>query len=141
MRDRAFFDTNVLVYAYDKHEPEKQKKAQELLIDAIVQENAVLSVQVLSEFFNAMTRHIKSPMTADEAQSIIATFSVLPVETIDLAMVYRAIDTHKLYRISYWDSLIVAAAERAECKKILTEDLSDGQAYHGIVVSNPFRRD
>ena len=112
MSDRAFIDTNVLVYAYDKHDPEKQKKAQELLADAIRRENAVLSVQVLSEFFNAMTRHIKPPMTADEAQSIIATFSILAVEDIDLAMVFRAIDTHKLYQISYWDSLIVAAAER-----------------------------
>ena len=141
MTDRAFLDTNILVYAYDKHDPEKQKKAQELLINATLQENAVLSVQVLSEFFNAVTRHIKPPMTADEAQNIIATLSILPIEDIDLALVNRAIDTHKLYRISYWDSLIVAAAERAECKKILSEDLSDGQAYHGIVVSNPFSRD
>jgi predicted nucleic acid-binding protein len=54
-------------------------------------------------------------------------------------MVNRAIDTHKMYQISYWDSLIIAAAERAECKSILSEDLNDGQTYHGIQVSNPFK--
>ncbi len=138
MSDRAFLDTNILVYAYDQHEPHKQRKAQELITDGIEKENLLLSVQVLGEFFNVVTRHIPQPMTPDEAQEIIATISILPVQEIDLAMVNRAIDTHKTYRISYWDALIVTAAERAGCTLILSEDLSDGQAYHNMVVRNPF---
>ena len=55
------------------------------------------------------------------------------------AKVSRAIDTHREYRISYWDALIVSAAERAKCTKIVTEDLKDGGTYHGIVVLNPFK--
>jgi predicted nucleic acid-binding protein len=135
---RAFLDTNVLVYAYDLHDPQKQKKAQNLLAEGIEQENVVLSVQVLSEFFNAVTRNNEQPMTTDEAQEIIAVVSILPIEEIDLTMVNRAIDTRKTYQISYWDALIVAAAERAKCKTILSEDLNEGQSYHGIVVINPF---
>jgi len=138
MSDRAFLDTNILVYAYDQHEPHKQRKAQELITDGIEKENLLISVQVLGEFFNAVTRHIPQPMTPDEAQEIIAAISILPVQEIDLAMVNRAIDTHKTYRISYWDALIVTAAERAGCTLILSEDLSDSQAYHNMVVRNPF---
>ena len=138
MHDRAFLDTNILVYAYDQHEPHKQRKAQELITDGIEQESLLLSVQVLGEFFNAVTRHIPQPMTPDEAREIISTISILPVQEIDLAMVNRAIDTHKTYQISYWDALIVSAAERAGCTFILSEDLSDGQTYHDILVRNPF---
>jgi predicted nucleic acid-binding protein len=77
-------------------------------------------------------------MTPDEAKEIIGTMSVLPVQEIDLALVNRAIDTHKTYQIAYWDALIVSAAERAGCTLILSKDLGDGQAYHDIVVRNPF---
>jgi predicted nucleic acid-binding protein len=138
MSDRAFLDTNILVYAYDQHDPQKQRKAQALITGGIEQENLFLSVQVLSEFFNVVTRHISQPMTTDEAQRIIGVISILPVQEIDLAMVNRAIDTHKMYRISYWDALIVSAAERGGCALILSEDFSDGQAYHEILVRNPF---
>ena len=138
MSDRVFIDTNVLVYAYDQHDPSKQNKAQELLTDGIERETLVLSVQVLGEFFNVVTRHIPKPMTSDEAREIMAIISILPVQEIDLAMVNRAIGTHKMYQIAYWDALIISAAERAGCKLILSEDFSDGQAYHEILVRNPF---
>ncbi|MBW2433979.1 MAG: PIN domain-containing protein [Deltaproteobacteria bacterium] len=138
MSDSAFLDTNILVYAYDEHEPKKQKKAQYILTAGIDQENIVVSVQVLSEFFNVVTRHIRKPMSADEAQEIINTLSILPVQELDLTMVNRAIDTHKTYQISFWDSMIISAAERAGCTMIISEDLSHGQTYHNMVVRNPF---
>jgi predicted nucleic acid-binding protein len=78
-------------------------------------------------------------MTSDEAKEAIESFSNLIIQEIDLAMVERAIETHKIYRIAYWDALIVSAAERAGCKRILSEDLNDGQRYHGISISNPFK--
>ena len=64
--------------------------------------------------------------------------NILPVVEIDYRLVRRAIDLHRLYGISYWDSLIVAAAHRAGCKQILTEDLNAGQSYQGVLVVNPF---
>jgi len=138
MTDRFFWDTNILVYAYDNHEPRKQKIAQQLIADGIQQENAVLSVQVLSEFFNVVTKHIQTPMSAGEVREILTVVSILPVQEIDLSMVGRAIDTHTKYQISYWDALIISAAERSNCTKILTEDLSDTQTYRAMVVVNPF---
>jgi predicted nucleic acid-binding protein len=64
-----------------------------LLTSGIEQESLFLSVQVLVEFFNVVTRHIPQPMSSDEAKEIINTLSILPVQEIDLAMVNRAVDT------------------------------------------------
>lgn len=139
MKDRYFLDTNILVYAYDRHDPRKQGIAQSLLIDGMENESAALSVQVLGEFFNVVTRQIKQPMTPDEAQEAVGLFSNLLIQEIDPAMVERAIDTHINYRISYRDALIVSAAERAGCQRILSEDLNDGQRYHSLLISNPFK--
>jgi predicted nucleic acid-binding protein len=138
MKDKVFLDTNILVYAYDRHDPRKQGIAQSLLIDGMENESAALSVQVLGEFFNVVTRQIKKPMAPDEAKEAIELFSNLFIQETDLAMVERAIDIHKIYRVSYWDALIVSAAERAGCNRILSEDLNHGQLYHKILVSNPF---
>ncbi len=138
MSANTFLDTNILVYAYDEHEPEKQIRAQTLLRKAIQEESAVLSVQVLGEFFVVVTRRIKEPLSSSDAEKIIDTLSILPVAEIDLTLVKRAIATQTRYRISYWDSLIVAAAERAGCSTILSEDLNHGQRYNGVLVENPF---
>ena len=140
MNDRVFLDSNVLVYAYDKHEPEKQTQAQELLKNAIKEESAILSAQVLGEFFVVVTRRIKEPLPINDAEKVIDILTVLPVAEIDLPLVKLAIKTQKDYGISYWDSLIVATAEREGCKKILSEDLNDGQRYNGVLVENPFSR-
>jgi len=138
MSAKTFLDTNILVYAYDEHEPEKQIRAQTLLRKAIQEESAVLSVQVLGEFFVVVTRRIKEPLSVSDAEKIIDTLSILPVAEIDLTLVKRAIATQTRYRISYWDSLIVATAERAGCSTILSEDLNHGQRYNGVLVENPF---
>jgi len=128
------------VYAYDDHEPQKQKIAQQLITEGIQQENAVLPVQVLSEFFNVVTKQIQNPMSAGEVRQIITVLSILQVQEMDLSMVGRAIDTHAKYRISYRDALIISAAERTNCTVILTEDVSDTQSYRDIVVVNPFNQ-
>jgi predicted nucleic acid-binding protein len=62
----------------------------------------------------------------------------MTVQEIDVLIVERALDTLEQYKISYWDSLIIAAAERAHCKRILSEDLNAGKKYHGIEITNPF---
>ncbi len=138
MPDREFIDTNVLVYAYDRHDPAKHSQAQELLTRGIENETAVLSVQVLSEFFMVVTRRIPNPLSIEEVEEVMDLVRILPVVELDWAMVRRAIDTHRQYGITYWDSLIVAAAERVGCARILSEDLNPGQSYHGIVVVDPF---
>ena len=138
MSDKVFLDTNILVYAYDSSEPEKQTKAQTLLIQGIERENSVISAQVLGEFFVVVTRRIQKPLSAEQVEQVIDLLSILPAVEVDLKLVRRAISIHRESQISYWDSLIVSAAERAGCTKILSEGLNAGQAYHDVRVENPF---
>jgi predicted nucleic acid-binding protein len=139
MTDKIFLDTNVLVYAYDTRDAAKQKKAQEILTVAISSDAYCLSVQVLGEFFNVVTRQIQNPMSSKDAKTIVDIISLMPVVDIDLAMVNRAIDTHVRYHLSYWDALILAAAEKAECRQVYSEDFNPEQLYHDISVTNPFQ--
>ncbi len=138
MKDRDFIDTNILVYAFDKKEPEKQKIAADLLSQAIIDESAIISTQVLSEFYTVITQKIRRPLTPMRALALIDIIAVLPVQEIDLDLVKRAIGTSHRYGISYWDSLIVAAAERGGCTRLISEDLNSGQSYHDIIVHDPF---
>ena len=138
MPDRNFIDTNILVYAYDSADPAKQEQARQILRSGITEETAVLSAQVLGEFFTVVTSRIPVPLTAEEAEEVLGILSVLPVVEIDLRLVLSATGIHRLYGINYWDSLIVAAAQRAGCSQILTEDLNTGQSYQDILAVNPF---
>ena len=138
MKGANFFDTNIIVYAYDNHFPDKQQQAREIIISAVKNGTGVLSTQVLGEFFTVITRKIKMPISVRNARDIIQYMGSMPVQEIDLLIVKRAIDTLEQYKISYWDSLIIAAAERAQCKCILSEDFNAGQKYHGIEITNPF---
>ena len=140
MSGRVFFDTNVLVYGYDDDNPTKQQIARDLLRRAIRTGQGVLSTQVLGEFFVTVTRKTRQLRSAEETEDIIATLGILPTVEIDLPLVRRAIETHRRYEISYWDSLIIAAAERGDCSKVLSEDMNHGQKYHEVKVENPFLR-
>ena len=138
MPDRTFIDTNILVYAYDIDEPVKQARAREILKQGIEGETAVLSVQVIGEFFTVVTKRIPNPLSAEEAEQVLDLLSILPVIDLDFRMIRHAIEIHRQHGIAYWDALIVAAAHRAECTQILTEDLNAGQSYEGVTVVNPF---
>ena len=138
MKGADFIDTNILVYAYDNHFPDKQQRAREILIRAVKNGSGVLSTQVLDEFFTVVTKKIKVPLSVKNARDIIKYMGSMPVQEIDLLVVNRAIDTLEQYKISYWDSLIIAAAERAGCNHILSEDLNAGQKYHEMEIINPF---
>ena len=136
--DRFFIDSNLLVYMCDSSEPQKQPLAEELIASLARNRNGALSAQVLGEFFSIVTRRIPRPLTVDEATAVMDSVSPLPVMPIEPAMVRRAIATHSRYGTSYWDSLIIAAAERAGCTSILSEDMNPGQPTTALLSSTPF---
>ena len=140
MVNKDFFDANILIYAINRTEVEKQSQAQTLLQSAIENDTGVISVQVISEFFTISTspRRTRPPLSFEEATQVIEQVCVLPVVALDLSLVRRALATCRRYQISYWDGLIIAAAERAGCARLITEDLNAGQSYNGVVVVNPF---
>ncbi len=138
MIDKVFLDTNVLVYAYDSGDSRKQKLAQDLIKSLFREDKATISTQVLGEFYTIVTKKIADPLNTDQAEELVELFGNLHVQAIDLEILKRAIAIHRRYLISFWDGQIIAAAERAGCRTILSEDLSSGQLYSQIEVLNPF---
>lgn len=138
MNAKVFLDTNIIVYAYDAGHREKQNIAQAILFESIENETGIISVQVLGEFFTVVTRKIKQPMPVVEAANIIELLCIMNIVDIDESLVRRALDTVATYQISYWDSLIIAAAERSGCQHIYSEDLNHNQLYYDVQVVNPF---
>lgn len=136
---KPFVDTNVLVYANDPADAAKQRTARNVLLEHAA--SIVLSAQVLSEFYVVVTRRLAIPMTSRDARAIVADLGRYPVVAPDRSLVLDAIDLSRRSRIAYWDGLIVAAARRANCDVVLTEDLSHGATIGGIRIENPFRPD
>jgi predicted nucleic acid-binding protein len=136
MSGLAFFDTNILVYTDDDFSPEKQARATGLIEDFRQRGAAVISLQVLQEYFAAITR--KLGVDAELAQrkvEILARGKVVRFEARD---VIAAIELHRLTRISFWDSMIVHAARLAGATVLYTENLQHGAVLGGVTVVNPF---
>jgi predicted nucleic acid-binding protein len=135
MSDRAFLDTNILLYAHDRADPVKQARAREVIASG--KGDLVISTQVLQEFFVGATRKLHVPPQA--AKRAIQALGVFEIVTVSPTRIFDAIDIHILNQISFWDALIVSAAEAAHCAVLLTEDLNHGQMVNGIRIENPFQ--
>ena len=138
MKDKYFIDTNILVYANDRSEKQKQKRAQEIIFDGIAKENIVISSQVLSEFYVTVTKKIKTKLKAEVARKQIELLKIIDVIAIDLHLVIHAVHISEKHKLSYWDALIIAAAQKAKCNVLYTEDLNPGQMIDGVTILNPF---
>lgn len=136
MSGRTFIDTNVFVYAFDTNEPVKQQIALRTLAET--GDRAVLSTQVLSEFYVVATRKLPDPLAPRIAAEIIGELSRLSVVDTDTVLVRSAIEISDRSQISFWDGLIVAAASASQCDRILTEDLASGATLAGVHIVNPF---
>ena len=134
---KAFIDTNVLIYAQDPRSPTKQRKSRELLAMHEHNGSGVISTQVLQEFYVITTMRFALPPLA--AKRMVQDLQIFEVVTVAPSLIERAIDTSILNQISFWDGLIVAAAESAHCSLLVTEDLNHGQLIDGLRVENPFR--
>ena len=99
---------------------------------------ALVTVDLLGEFITVVTRKISTPLSLRDVREIVRHFRIMAIQETDYHLVQRALDGCEDYGISYWDSLIIATAERAGCKRILSEDLNSGQHYFGAEVVNPF---
>lgn len=137
MTGRAFVDTNVLVYAHDVAEVHKRRRPLDVLRE-LPATSLVLSGQVLSEFFTVVTRRIAVPLSVEDAAAAVRGLARLSVVPVDAPTVLRAIDLRQRWQTSYWDGLILAAAETSGCDRILTEDLASGATLAGIAIENPF---
>lgn len=139
MTEPLFVDTNVLVYRFDITEPDKQRQCERWLDSLWSEGTGRLSIQVLQELYATLTRKLDHPLEPVEAQTIVRSlFSWRPV-VIDRATIEGAWRLQESYSLSWWDALIVAAAQVAGCPFLLTEDLSHGQVLDGVRVVDPLR--
>ena len=137
--DLVFVDTNVLLYEWDAHEPPKQARAAEWMSHLWETRAGRLSYQVLTEFYVTATQKLKPGLPQPVARRNARTFLAwrpVAVDSVVLEAAWRAQDD---YTLSWWDALIVAAAQQARCRFLLTEDLQAGQDFHGLIAVNPFR--
>jgi len=135
----AFFDSDVLVYSDDTSSGAKQQRAIDLIALHLREGTAVLSLQVLQEYFIVSTRKLKvPPEIAQQKVQILARAKMVYFNANDII---ASIELHRLRRISFWDSLIIHAARLAGAGILFTEDLQTGGILEGMRVVNPFIAD
>lgn len=134
----TFVDTNVLVYARDASEPDKQKQVEAWMRYLWTTRTGKLSFQVLQEFYITVTEKLEPGMSAARAQEDVQSLFAWKPIPVDQVVMEGAWHIQSRFKISWWDSLIVSAALQAGCRYVLTEDLQEGQNFGELRVINPF---
>lgn len=137
MSDRYFVDTNVLVYAHDRSAGVKHKRARALVEDLWRSGRGVLSTQVLQELCVSVRRKAAHPLSADETRRLLQDYLSWEIVVNTAESVIQALDVEVRYKMSFWDALIVQAAEDCGAEVLYSEDLADGQTYGAVRVVNP----
>jgi predicted nucleic acid-binding protein len=139
MSDRSFLDTNIFVYSFDANAPDKAAIANRLISEALASHKGVISYQVVQEFFNLALRRFQQPMNASQAEQYLATVlrPLLAVHS-SAALYSEALRLYGQGGLSWYDALIVAAAQQSGCDILLSEDLQHGRNFGGLRIANPF---
>ena len=137
MSDRAFVDTNILIYAHDSGAGRKHELARGLIEDLWQRRVGVLSTQVLQEFYVNVRRKATHPIPLGDARDLVRDYLVWEVVINDGDSLLRALEIERRYRLSFWDSLIIQAANVASVNRLYSEDLSHGQQYGALQLVNP----
>ena len=138
MSDRCFVDTNILVYAHDRSAGSKHQRARQLIEDLWSSGQGVLSTQVLQELCISVRRKASRPLSVEETRRLLQDYLSWEIVVNTPASVLQALDIEARYKISFWDALIVQAAESSGVAILYSEDLASGQSYGSIRVVNPF---
>jgi predicted nucleic acid-binding protein len=133
---KAFFDTNIVVYAHDRSAGSKRDHAAALIEAHVRSATLVVSTQVLIESYNALLR--AALLDREAALAIVEVLADEHVVSTDAALVLRAIRLSHQHRLSHWDSLIVQAALDAGCGILYSEDMQAGQRFGDLEIVNPF---
>ena len=130
--DKAFFDTNVLLYLVGSEEV-KARRA-----EALLAKGGVVTVQVMNEFASVASRKLK--MAWPEIREILWTVrAICRVDPVSIELHERGLLVAERYRYSIYDGLIIAGAAMAGCLVLYSEDMQDGQSLEGLTIQNPFR--
>ena len=139
MNVKFFLDTNIIVYAFGQSFPKKAKIAQRLVVEGASGKQAIISYQVVQEFINLALRGFRLAITRSDLESFVLT-ALFPMMAISSspALLIESLRLQEANQLSWYDSLIVAAALQGGCKILYSEDLQHGRRFGEMVVENPF---
>jgi predicted nucleic acid-binding protein len=135
---RTFIDTNILVYLFDADAEDKKVQASDRFEAEVSAGRALLSTQVLQEFYVIVTRKLLVPLKPETAEAVVRNLSLLPVIGIDTEKIMAAIRRSQKRQLTFWDALMVETALAGGADRLLTEDLQHGQIIDGLRIENPF---
>lgn len=138
MSDKVFVDTNILVYARDRAAGEKQVRADALMRELWENRSGCVSVQVLNEYFVTVTQKLRPGMARDDAWADLVALQAWSPVPMDWKLLEQGRRLQQEHALSWWDALIVAAAQLANCAVLYSEDLAAGAVLGGVRVVNPF---
>lgn len=138
MSDRYFVDTNVLMYAHDTAAGGKREKAKALVAELWETRSGVVSTQVLQELAVNLRKKTKKPLDAKATRDVVSDYLAWQVVVNGGDSILEALDLEGRYQISFWDALVVQAAQSSGADVLYSEDLSHGQKYGSVEVINPF---
>jgi predicted nucleic acid-binding protein len=139
MTDKIFIDSNVLVYAYDQNAPMKGNQARLILDRLVAVDRGVISTQVITEYFNVVTRKLKPglpiPLALERIRHYLDIFPVLGMSAEIVREACRGVEEH---RLAFLDAEIWSTARQYGIPTIFSEDFSDGAEIEGVTFINPF---
>jgi len=139
MRDKYFLDTNILIYTFDTRATKKRKIARDLVEDALSRNKGVINYQVVQEFINVATRKFTSKMSVGDAKEYLTQVLMPLCEVYPSNILYQnALTISQDTGYAWYDSIILASAQAANCTLLYTEDLHDRHQLTGLSIVNPF---
>jgi predicted nucleic acid-binding protein len=134
-----FLDTNVFIYAVDPTDQRKQEIARDLLRQGLINGSTCTSYQVTQEWLNVVLKLARIPLGVPQARAFIDR-AILPITSVwpSAVLFHAALDAHGRWSLSFYDALIVAAAQQSGATTLVSEDLPDGQRLGTVTVWNPF---
>ena len=137
MSAEDFIDTNIFIYLFDETDPSKRQRAENLVRRSLENGTGCISYQVVQETMNVVTRKLGA--TPEFARRLLDDILVPLWQVNPTPSLYRrGIRVRNAYGFSFYDSLIVAAALEAGCRRLYTEDLQHGQEIEYLTVWSPF---
>lgn len=139
MSDRYFVDTNILMYAHDTAAGDKHARAKALVEELWQNRSGVVSTQVLQELAVNLRRKAKKPLDAKATREVVSDYLAWQVVVNGGDSILEALELEAQYQISFWDALVIQAAQAAGTDVLYSEDLSDSQRYGSVKIKNPFK--
>jgi len=137
MAEKYFVDTNILIYAHDRSLGVKHERAR-LAIERLWQSGlGVLSTQVLQELCINLRRKVEPPVPLEEIRKLIRDYMSWEIVVNTSDAILQALEVQERYKTSFWDALILQAAEQSGAAILYSEDLALKQNYGPVRVMNP----